>query len=202
MESPGERYNRSGAAERTEKQIRRQDIIDKFSAIPGSPTLLTFPSSDWLAENAIREKRKEHNLPSAFFIGLEHDPKTFIRGVHNMKSEATVKVIDGVASGSDSLYVFQDFKDIDLNDYDQVDASWIDFTGYLTTLRINKLKELWAITKKYLVITAENGLWRNDINCHLKNSDINKYLMSELGSYGQGSFYGSTCAMHHIIFTK
>jgi hypothetical protein len=203
MWDSGISYALSGASTAPDKEIIRENIVERFSALPGKPTYLTFPGNNWLTEKAIADRRKTLKLQPGKFVCLEYSSHIYREALANKPPNVDAQLLH--------VELHKYFSKVDFVLPFKVDAAWFDLIGPMTQKRFQVASALWNTQLgSYLAITSRRGRWaggdpykkrlskdgypglilRKELTRHKVVYEVEKYP----GRY--------SVRMHHIVFEK
>jgi hypothetical protein len=207
MEQP-QTYFKNKAYNRPTKVLLRNEVVELFSNIPGSPSVLTFPGEFWETEKAIIESRRVKNLDPCTFLCVEYDSTVYKKSVLNIPNSNIIKVLgSGQVKAGEIEFKHEEFSEVNYKGL-SINCAWTDFYGQLTRKRIEALVHLWDLVTDYLIVTTMRGRYSTEIYNNIEsNGSIGKYLQSLF----QNSFilneydYGANkpaCPMNETIFSR
>lgn len=211
------------------KDDARWRILDSLSREewPGKLRVMTMPGLEWIFERELINSRdyaihgdnwKANPQGGQFFkqrkateiVAVEYDPAVYFGSIKWMPaSRKKLSQLSPHALSTSKIEVYY-FTDVETFIGDsacpEVDAAWLDFTGYMTPVRLHRINRFWKEKCRWqLAITVLNARYPAHVKAQvLKYGSMDKWITGVLG--GQivdiHHYFDECSAMIQIILRK
>lgn len=208
------------------KNLARQRVLQSMNLIewPDKLRVLTMPGLEWIFEKMLTGARDysvvgddfivhlngSHNRQKTEIYSVEYDAPVFFGSVKWMPAirlGLTQLSPHAVSTKGVKMYYFTDVETfIGDPSCPEVDAAWLDFTGYMTPARLSKIRRFWRERCTWqLAITVLNARYPSGVKAHvLKHGSMDKWITNSLGGevYDVHHYFDEHSAMLQIILRK
>jgi len=177
--------------ERPKKEAVRQRLLDRLTPQmwPEQLSIVTMPGANWSFETRLLENRNydvglsQRSLENTFITAIENDPVVYAAGLLNVPGGFNRGEVrfhprsawDYATFTSQTFWV-QRYFCCDVLDFCRYkerlyDVAWLDMTGPISSDLLRVLPRFWnECVGTYLVVTALNARWANDIGRRLERA--------------------------------
>lgn len=212
------------------KNSARYRILDSLSREhwSGKLRVLTMPGLEWAFEkqlinlrdyavhgkgwiaNTVNTRFRVASDQSTQVYAVEYDPAIYFGSLKWMPGKRfgyQQLSAHAVRTRVIKMYYFTDVETF-IGDEScvEVDAAWLDFTGYMTPVRLHRINRFWKEKCNWqLAITMLNARYPSHVKaCILKHGSMEKWITSVLGGnvYDIHHYFDEYSAMLQIILRK
>lgn len=208
------------------KNLARQRVIQSLNRIewPNRLRVLTMPGLEWIFERLLISTRDfsitgnqwiahghwGYRAEPTEIYAVEYDPAVFFASVKYMptlKQGLIQHSPHALSTRQIKLYYFTDVQTFITDPAcPEVDAAWLDFTGYMTPHLLYKIRRFWRERCGWqLAITVLNARYPSRVKAEvLKHGTMAKWIANVLGGsvYDVHHYFDEHSAMLQIILRK
>lgn len=199
LQTSGVAYARKAhemGAAATEKNDARQRVIDSLSRKHkrGKLRVLTMPGLEWAFEKALIARRDYAKLNKRVcpawqteIYAVEYDPAIYfgsLNWIPNRRKGITQLSPHALRTTHINLYYYTDVETlIKAPECPEVDAAWLDFTGYMTPRRLSAIKRFWQTKCTWqLTVTILNARYDSEVAARVrKHGGMCEWISETLG---------------------